>query len=47
MTVRLHIVCLLSKLAVLNGVPVSAKEKVLSANMHGADAEALRRIRRQ
>ncbi len=34
-------------MCVLDGVPVEAKEKVLAANMHGADAEALRLIRRK
>lgn len=31
----------------LDGQPVEAKEKVLAANMHGADAEGLRLIRRR
>lgn len=44
---RLHIINLLPQVTVLNEVPVSAKEKVLSNNMHGADAEALRAIRRK
>ena len=45
--IRLHVVDLLPQVTVLNGMPVSAKEKVLSSNMHGADAEALRTIRRK
>ena len=45
MNVRLHVVDLLPQITLLNGIPVSAKEKVLSANMHGADAEALWTIR--
>jgi len=47
MNIRLHIVDLLPQVTMLNGQPVSAKEKVLSGNMHGADAEALRTIRRK
>lgn len=47
LSVRLHIINLLPQVTVLNEVPVSAKEKVLSNNMHGADAEALRAIRRK
>ncbi|MEW5300249.1 MAG: hypothetical protein WDW36_003191 [Sanguina aurantia] len=44
---RLHVVHLLPQVAVLDGQPVEAKEKVLAANMHGADAEGLRLIRRR
>ncbi|KAG1668378.1 hypothetical protein FOA52_004887 [Chlamydomonas sp. UWO 241] len=45
--IRLHLVDLLPHVSTLDGVAVSAKEKVLSANMHGADAEARRTIRRR
>lgn len=38
---------LASQVAVLDGEPVAAKEKVLAANMHGADADGLRAIRRK
>ena len=47
MSVRLHIVDLLPQVTLLNGIEVSHKEKVISANMHGADSEALRIIRRR
>ncbi len=46
MSCRLHTVYLLPQVSTLDDAPVSAQEKVLSANMHGADAEDLRRIRR-
>ncbi|MEW5311362.1 MAG: hypothetical protein WDW38_003083 [Sanguina aurantia] len=44
---RLHVVHLLPQVTMLDGQPVEAKEKVLAANMHGADAEGLRLIRRR
>jgi hypothetical protein len=47
MNVRLHTVHLLPQVTLLNGMLVEAKEKVISSNMHGADAEALRTIRRK
>ena len=47
MAVRLHTVYLLPQVISLNGLPVESKEKVHAANMHSADAEALRLIRRK
>lgn len=47
MCLRLHIVYLLPQVVLLNSVSVAAKEKVLAGNMHGADAEGLRLIRRK
>ncbi|KAG2493820.1 hypothetical protein HYH03_008038 [Edaphochlamys debaryana] len=47
MSLRLHVVHLLPQVVLLDGVAVEAKEKVLAANMHGADAEGLRLIRRK
>ncbi|GLC73170.1 hypothetical protein PLESTF_001343000 [Pleodorina starrii] len=47
MSLRLHVVHLLPQVIQLDGVAVDSKEKVLAANMHGADAEGLRLIRRK
>ncbi|KAG2447532.1 hypothetical protein HYH02_007456 [Chlamydomonas schloesseri] len=47
MCLRLHVVHLLPQVVMLDGVAVESKEKVLAANMHGADAEGLRLIRRK
>lgn len=47
MSCRLHLVHLLPQVSLLDGKAVTAKEKVLSSNMHGADAEGLRAIRRK
>ncbi|EFJ49288.1 hypothetical protein VOLCADRAFT_90064 [Volvox carteri f. nagariensis] len=47
MSLRLHVVHLLPQVIMLDGVAVDSKEKVLAANMHGADAEGLRLIRRK
>ncbi|KXZ48378.1 hypothetical protein GPECTOR_28g785 [Gonium pectorale] len=47
LSLRLHVVHLLPQVVLLDGVPVDSKEKVLAANMHAADAEGLRLIRRK
>ncbi|GLI64974.1 hypothetical protein VaNZ11_008382 [Volvox africanus] len=47
MSLRLHVVHVLPQVIMLDGVAVDSKEKVLAANMHGADAEGLRLIRRK
>ena len=47
MSVRLHQVYLLPQVTTLNGEAVAVEEKVAAANLHGADSEGLRMIRRK
>eukprot|EP00798_Chlamydomonas_sp_ICE-L_P019466 gene19466-26127_t len=47
MIIRLHQVYMLPQVSVLNEASVSAEEKVAASNLHGADAEALRIIRKK
>eukprot|EP00201_Polytomella_parva_P019258 CAMPEP_0175056620 /NCGR_PEP_ID=MMETSP0052_2-20121109/10781_1 /TAXON_ID=51329 ORGANISM="Polytomella parva, Strain SAG 63-3" /NCGR_SAMPLE_ID=MMETSP0052_2 /ASSEMBLY_ACC=CAM_ASM_000194 /LENGTH=457 /DNA_ID=CAMNT_0016321685 /DNA_START=44 /DNA_END=1413 /DNA_ORIENTATION=- len=43
---RLHLVHLLPQASLVDGLPVSAQEKVRSGNIHGEDSVALKRIRK-
>ena len=47
MNARLHVVKILTQLSMLDGSKVSAQEKVRAQNLHGADIEALERIRKK
>lgn len=47
MSLRLHVVYLLPQMSHMDDMPVDAQDKVMAANMHGADAEPLRAARRK